>query len=213
MSEFIPDISPKNDNGERILREMSNYIPSDKERIILSKEKYKCKCCGFQSRPSKVVPSGYMETYKNIVLCRMCYGALHTDGKIDDNHNHGMIIYAPWISQSRLINLFRIAYLAHVRKNQTLIEQADRLAGEFSLLSSDLSKYDEKMSSGDLEYFSKIISKLPASTYDDRKHLLKGWRYLPYYAGYQNIMLYWDKASFSMLSDEKLENLLTSENP
>lgn len=217
MIIHIPNKSELDLNGDPVFNSTANYKPSTEQLTALKSGKFKCSCCGMQSRPSKTVPSGYMEAIKiddkSTVVCRMCYGATHVDGDLDGRVDHGVIIFAPWISQGQLNNLLRLAFVAKCREVANYQNHSDTLYNDFySLIEAGSMHIGIDNFSGSLQDYTGIFNLLNDEALSKINTVFKGMRYLPSYDAYYDVVRYWDKSTFHKLPTKKWEQMLCQSN-
>ncbi len=192
---------------------------------VLKRDQYRCRGCGFQSRASKQVPSGYMvpvwvdhpgllplDVDRSVCLCPVCASSLSINWSVDPRGEKGkaprapgMLIYCPWLSQAQvsLLGLHAISINASRKIGQS--SALDAAARDFDAsvqglnhsLGATLPIYRGKDSE-----FARALAMLPEPLYEQRAQLIKHVRFWPALAYWETQGAYWMQASFAPVHRE-----------
>lgn len=197
-NRFIPrnlEIKPKplNEAGDSL-----NWKPSKEEYDFLWGKGFKCDCCGLVSKPHKKIPSGYMEICsilgKKVLLCSVCSQSQHIGRKVNDNLNHGFVVYCPEFTQGQLTTLVLHTFSMLgsedmlVQKNAKLVirELQNKRA---SLVQNIIPDYK----SGSISEFTRFLEELSLKirSEDNYSKLMSGLRYIPNQLIFEKQITFW----------------------
>lgn len=175
-----------------------NYTPTEKEADILNAASFTCGLCNFTSRPSKQVPSGYIEAInfgsRIGTFCSPCASSLRLSREVSKTNSHGTIVYLPSLSQRNIINLVRIADTALLMK-LPYKDAANSAVGFLKdhIVNETIYPFFKDNCSPDT--LATAISMPNKTIKDNRKALFHGFRYVPIRAVYAHIYEYYYKAN------------------
>lgn len=163
----------------------------------IKRMRYRCSECSFQPRPSKTVPSAFMEVVplngQDRVLCVLCAQSILLRRRPDGKRNHGNIFYCPTISQGKVSDLCRYIGL-HITRNTELETSArnfvraikDELVPKVELV---IPGYKN----GDPFHFSDLMDNLKNPSEESGIDSLRYW---PNPAVFNHIFKFWDAAAY-----------------
>jgi hypothetical protein len=171
---------------------------------------YTCQGCGLTSRPHKKVPDGYLEVVhidgRAMALCTMCMQAIHLS-RVHQSSNHGLIIYAPSLSQGRLIRYAQLLYLAKLRNNRAA-PVADQLINDIQAKGvAPLADGFAGLKTGALAEFINLWDYASPRIKQNADSLFEGLRYWPFEMPYRHQLKFWQMAAFKHLSDEPVNSV------
>lgn len=188
---------------------------------ILKAAGYTCKACGFRTRPSRVVPHGWMlpvnldhpamlATERGICLCPFCassqainWAVKPLQGGSKSEHAPGRLIYLPDMTQeqlNRLAHCIVATSSSRAGANQSAEESAAR-----DIDAAILSKHADLQRAipvfhEDMDYeFANALALLPTEFYTLREDVIGGVRWWPHYKFWAEQGYYWSKATFEPL--------------
>lgn len=177
-------------------------LPLTKELMqVLIASDFTCSCCGFRSRPSKQVLTGYMlplpvsDGFK--VFCALCAGAKMLNVTYQDNEL-GKLIYAPKLTQKNISDAFRICsgltIMGAEQTSPVKISRANRILSEL--------KSPEMMVDANVNPFfngdhgstlplGDLLSYCGERTKKEYHKLVTGIRFLPEIRVYNPVITYY----------------------
>lgn len=191
---------------------------------VLLRDRLTCRCCGFSSRRSKQISTGYMELrpidgnydgrepFHWETVCPFCHAAF----KMTDALNSGRfrVISAPWVTQAELSNILRPVLI--VLKDVDHLYYAEALQVYKSFLSAEsavaallpnIPATENTPAENLRRYFNLLDSVIDDSQYEHRHLFASSLRVMPDKAYFKDELAYWDAAIFSNYPLSKWERL------
>ncbi len=209
------------EQGAELSEELVSFIDS-----VLLRDQLVCQLCGFTSRRSTEIKTGYMQirplssNYDNrnamdwVTCCPFCHAFHCMTDALDSGQYH--VIAAPWISQAELSNVIRPVLIILSDKNH--IYYAEALDVYKTLLSAESTvatllphvPATEKTPARNLRrYFNLLDTVLTDEQYANRAMFSAGLRVLPDIAFFDDQSAYWDAAQYSNYPVSKWERLVS----
>ena len=167
-----------------------NYTPTELELSYLEKSDFTCDSCSFKSKPTRSIPSGYMEVVKvgtNILsLCAPCASAVRLGRKVSGTSQHGLILWLPELTQPQVIHYARLCDTAMIKALPTQ-KQALKMINAISKHQVNRSIYPFYTSPGSIEQTIKAMQVNNAIVNPFKPRLFQGMRYLPTKSAYTHI--------------------------
>ncbi|WP_232362671.1 hypothetical protein [Salinimonas chungwhensis] len=171
-----------------------NYQVTRREWEILNESEFTCACCGFVSKSSPEVVSGYMEVIifkdRPTVFCALCSSALRLGRTVNGTINHGLILHAPDITQGQLSNAARIL-------NTAIIEElpyqhgANAVQAKFQRMQASKKDYLFMVDEGSTQQTVNALKSVRRNFEAEASKIFKHLRYFPSRATYRHVFQYW----------------------
>lgn len=193
---------------------------------VLFQSKLTCSDCGFQSRPSKQVKSGFMqirprnadydsrEVSNWTVVCPFCHAYYRMTAALDSEKYR--IIAAPWISQSELSNIVRpllviLSDIEHLYYTEALQIYKTLLSSESAVaaLLPHIPATEATPADNLKRYFNLFDSVLTDQQYLDRHIFASSLRMIPDKAHFSVESNYWNAAIYNQYPLSKWERLVS----
>lgn len=192
-------------------------------RVVLQRYKFTCQGCGFQSRPTKQVPHGWMlpvdlqhpgllalKEGVGICLCPLCASTLASNWSVapviagsKELPAPGMLVLLPHISQVQLNRLALHLVSIHASRKVAQQTSLEAIAVSVDSVISSLSKdVQSKLSiyrDGKDAEFCRALSMLPNDYYQYRDEIIGPVRWWPTMAYWREQGAYWMTQTFDAL--------------
>ena len=192
---------------------------------IIKRDGCRCNDCGFTSRLSKKVPTGYMTVHpiegdylnRDIdrwhTLCPFCSSAKNVISAMTTGDYK--VVAAPWISQHELFNVVRPLlcilsdpdhlYYAEALQSYKRIEASEN---SLATLIPNIPDTEKTASLNIRKYFLLMDSVLTDEQYQQRSYIVDGLRLLPTKSYSSDEIDYWNQAVYKNYPLSKWERLI-----
>ena len=175
-----------------------NWKPTKDEYKKLEAASFCCSSCGFVATPrASVCPSGYMELVdidgKTKVLCAICAQSQYLTRPINGVNNHGLIIYAPGMTQGHITHLARTLYVSRYKDDANTERSRALISKITSELVNPVSEMIHDFESGSAREFGNILTSLPPKANKNIGPLLECLRYWPYFEVFEMQVALWSE--------------------
>ena len=193
---------------------------------LIRRSFFKCKGCGFQSRPSQQQPAGFMVPFNTnhpaglvinenhgTCLCPFCASAFAANWSVVPPKSNkvempapGQLIYLPHMSQAQvnLLALHVISVLSSRKiSTQTKAEAiAVNIDSTMKSLSKDLPAALPIFRDGHDEAFARALALLPQEFYEQRSDILSPVRWWPNASYWRVEGVYWMQSTFCAMQNK-----------
>jgi len=193
--------------------------------LILSRDKHTCQSCGFQSRPSKQVPHGFMlpvdqknpalvamDARVGKCLCPMCASVLGINWSVVGTmlggqivETPGMLIIQPAMSQVEInrLALHTVSIMASSATSATspLASAARDIDAAMTALNQDVGASIPFYRGKDSD-FARALALLAEPYYQQRDEIIGHLRWWPNMRYWRQQGLYWMQATYKHLQEQ-----------
>lgn len=205
---------------------LSSESNTDFVEAVLLRGRLTCSECGFQSRRSKQIKSGFMqirplnsdynsrEVNNWSVVCPFCHAYYRMTAALDSEMYR--IIAAPWITQAELSNIVRpllviLSDVDHLYYTEALQVYKTLLSAESAVaaLLPHIPATEATPADNLRRYFNLFDSVLTEKQYEDRHIFASSLRIIPDKAHFSVESKYWNAAIYNQYPLSKWERLVS----
>ena len=176
-----------------------NYQVTRREWSVLNDNDFLCSCCGFQSAPTKEVPSGYVEVFVNsegepFLLCSICATSKKLGRQVSGSNNHGLILHVTNLEQAHVSNVARITCTSLV-SSLPYAKAAQNLISQFQHMQATKKDYLFLTDTGSVIQTVTALTSIRANKLEEASSIFQHLKYFPSKAEYRHILKYWHQVN------------------